>query len=83
MNPLGPAFPLILDPTAGGCGVVVYACPCNQGAGHDGPHTCDCGGSWTGTSEADFAPITYPGGRSLGGSIAAMLGFPDDEEDDE
>ena len=53
------------------CGVAESACVCVEDAGHDGPHVCDCLGSWEYDADGEFRPLTFPGGPEA--SMAGML----------
>ena len=41
------------------CGTQEAACFCQLEPGHDGPHECACGGSWT-FDEYGFVPVRFP-----------------------
>lgn len=52
------------------CGNVAEACHCISLTDHEGPHICDCLGSWT-WDEDRLVPVTFPGGDEV--SLAGML----------
>lgn len=35
-----------ITPVSGGCPATKSACLCLHEQGHEGPHVCNCGGSW-------------------------------------
>lgn len=39
------------------CDDVKSSCVCGLASGHDGPHECDCGGSW----DVDGSVVRWPG----------------------
>ena len=52
----------VLDPI---CGDVEAKCFCNLGPKHDGPHSCECGGSWERPDGPEsFKAITFPTGAA-------------------
>ncbi len=61
-------------------------CHCALTPGHPDtePHSCSCGGTWTGTFGGDdFTPITFPteaedAGATIGAIFADILGLEDD-----
>lgn len=64
------------------CDGWIASCFCVLPDGHDGPHECDCGGSWLVTDDGDFEihalPIeegVYPKGRTAAG-LPLDEGFP-------
>lgn len=76
------------------CGAVAGACICGGAVGHDGPHVCydptNCDGSWRGDIHTDaFEVVHWPGkqGRLNDGSLlaglVAVLGFGEEEDEDE
>jgi hypothetical protein len=42
------------------CGTVEAACVCSLPLRHDGPHVCDCGGSWHFDNDGEFVADTLP-----------------------
>lgn len=52
------------------CGAEVSRCRCGRAPGHEPPHACDCGGSWTGEDDS-FVPVTFPRDP-----VAEALGLP-------
>lgn len=63
------------------CCDVIEACICDLGIDHDGPHICDCGGSWEFDDRGEFRTVKLPGGMSIRGMLYS-LGFSPDEEDE-
>ncbi len=41
------------------CLASAYECICRDPAGHPPPHTCKCGGQWTGGG-GDFEVVRFP-----------------------
>jgi hypothetical protein len=44
------------------CGEKEAACFCELEPGHDGPHKCVCGGSWTWDDDGRFVVVDMPPG---------------------
>jgi hypothetical protein len=42
------------------CGLEEARCICRLPRDHDGPHECECGGSWSFTAEGTFRVESYP-----------------------
>ena len=43
------------------CGLQESKCFCTEDKGHDGPHVCDCGGSWDFDADGKFVIVNLPG----------------------
>jgi hypothetical protein len=67
----------MIVPVSGGCPSAKARCLCIHAEGHDGPHACNCGGSW----DANGNVITFPLG--IIDPIEAMMTFMGFDEDDD
>lgn len=43
------------------CGLIQACCVCELTASHDGPHECECGGSWDFRPDGTFVVVAFPG----------------------
>lgn len=62
------------------CGLEQDSCVCWLEDNHNGPHVCECKGSWDFTDAGEFVFVAAPGsGRDFASEFLAMLGFDADE----
>jgi hypothetical protein len=56
------------------CHESASCCLCSEPTGHEGPHSCECGGKWTGEfGDGDFDVVEYPPLPSYLASVLASM----------
>jgi hypothetical protein len=66
-----------MKPVSGGCPAHKASCLCVHVDGHEGPHLCNCKGSWN----EDGSIVTFPlGSTDPFEALAAFMGWEDDDE---